>query len=168
MRHLSECQGHRDVSGVARVGRASMRAGYTKKRTVLPLLQYGVELRTAQMHAFIAAVGPTPFLEMRTGAMPLNCAMADSGRLLAEFALPEEWAVAEGAALKQTGEIWRAITISEGTAGYWRLKAMSGVVHAQGTVGSTGSGAALELDDPYLDPECVVTLQAFVISAGNA
>jgi len=146
-----------------------MRAGYIRKRTVLPTLQYSTAVRDAQMRALAAAIGPHPLLQLWTGGMPVACAMADAGRLLCEVVLPEQWATVAEGALRGAGT-WQAACIGQGTAGHWRMKsAATGVTHAQGTVGGLGSGATAEIDDPYLEPELIVLFEGglFVLTAGN-
>lgn len=131
-------------------------------------LQYSTTLRNAQLDAIETVVGASAVLKIRSGAAPANAAAADSGTVLATFALPADWMAAAAAGAKAKLGTWEDTAAdASGTAGHFRLYAADGTTcHIQGTVAV--SGADLLIDNVSINANQVVTITAFGITAGNA
>ena len=54
-------------------------------------IQLSVVVRNARLDAIETAIGASAILKVRTGAVPANCAAADSGTVLATVNLPADW-----------------------------------------------------------------------------
>lgn len=131
-------------------------------------LQYSVAVRNAQLDVFEATVGASAVLKIRTGAIPVDCAAADAGTVLATINLPPDWMAAASSGVKLKNGVW-ATTYADasGTASYFRIYASDGVtVHAQGAISL--SGGDMTLNNVLIASGQVVTVTAFTISAGNA
>lgn len=131
-------------------------------------LQYSVAVRNAQLDAFEATVGASAVLKIRAGAIPVDCAAADAGTVLATINLPPDWMAAASSGVKLKNGVW-ATTYADasGTASYFRIYASDGVtVHAQGTISL--SGGDMTLNNVLIASGQVITVTAFTISAGNA
>lgn len=131
-------------------------------------LQYSVAVRNAQLDVFEATVGASAVLKIRAGAIPVDCAAADAGTVLATINLPPDWMAAASSGVKLKNGVW-ATTYADasGTASYFRIYASDGVtVHAQGTISL--SGGDMTLNNVLIASGQVVTVTAFTISAGNA
>lgn len=131
-------------------------------------LQYSVAVRNAQLDVFEATVGASAVLKIRAGAIPVDCAAADAGTVLATINLPPDWMAAASSGVKLKNGVW-ATTYADasGTASYFRIYASDGVtVHAQGAISL--SGGDMTLNNVLIASGQVVTVTAFTISAGNA
>ncbi len=133
-------------------------------------LQFSVAVRNARLDAIETAVGTAPRLKIRTGAVPANCAAADSGSVLADLTLPSDWlANASGGSKAKSGTWQDASADAGGTAAHWRLYAADGTTcHAQGTVTATGGGGDMEVDNTTFAALQSFTITAFTITDGNA
>lgn len=109
-------------------------------------------------------------LEIRTGAPPGPNA-ADGGTLLVSIDLPNPaFGSASGGSASLAGD-WTAAAVAAGTAAHFRLKqagdgggADATQERIEGTVGATGSGADLELDNTNIAAGQTVTINAFSAS----
>ena len=131
-------------------------------------LQYSVAVRNAQLDVFEATVGASAVLKIRAGAIPVDCAAADVGTVLATINLPPDWMAAASSGVKLKNGVW-ATTYADasGTASYFRIYASDGVtVHAQGAISL--SGGDMTLNNVLIASGQVVTVTAFTISANNA
>lgn len=131
-------------------------------------LQYSVAVRNAQLDVFEATVGASAVLKIRAGAIPVDCAAADVGTVLATINLPPDWMAAASSGVKLKNGVW-ATTYADasGTASYFRIYASDGVtVHAQGAISL--SGGDMTLNNVLIASGQIVTVTAFTISAGNA
>lgn len=131
-------------------------------------LQYSVAVRNAQLDVFEATVGASAVLKIRAGAIPVDCAAADAGTVLATINLPPDWMAAASSGVKLKNGVW-ATTYADasGTASYFRIYASDGVtVHAQGAISL--SGGDMTLNNVLIASGQIVTVTAFTISAGNA
>lgn len=119
--------------------------------------QLSAAVRNAILDAIETAVGASAKLELRTGAMPANCAAATTGTLVASMTLPADWMSAAAAGSKAKLGTWQdASADNAGTVGYFRIFDNAGTTcHMQGTVTITGGGGDM-------------TLQAVIISAGQS
>lgn len=104
-------------------------------------MQYSVAVRNAGLDARIAAIGPSPILKIRSGAVPANCAAADSGIVLATLSLPATWmAAASGGSISKSGT-WQDLTAdATGVAAHFRIYDSGGTICGiQGTVGASSA-----------------------------
>ncbi len=96
-------------------------------------MQLSVALRNALLDALETATGATPRLRMLTGAMPANCAAAQTGTLLVEQNLPSDWMSAASAGVKALLGSWTGTAAAAGLAGYFRITDAAGTTcHWQG------------------------------------
>lgn len=130
--------------------------------------QFSVAARNAALDGIETAVGTAPTLEIRTGAVPANCAAGDSGTVLATLALPADWLAAASAGSKALSGVWQdASGDAAGTAGHFRIKA-GATCHIQGTVTLTGSGGDMTLDNTNIAVGQQVSITSFTLTAGGA
>lgn len=131
-------------------------------------IQYSDGLRNNQANNVEATIGVSPKLQIRTGAVPANCAAADSGTLLVEIPLPADWlGPAAAGAVAKLGT-WSAAAVAAGTAGHFRVKDTSGTVtHIQGTAVMVAGTGDLVLDNTSIAIGQVVTITTFSITRGN-
>lgn len=124
-------------------------------------VQYSVAVRNARLDAIETAIGASAVLKIRTGAAPADCAAADSGSVLATIDLPADWMDAASGGAKAKSGTWEDTSADgTGTAGHFRIYATDGTTcHWQGTVGLSGSGA-----DMIVDNTSFATGQAFTIN----
>jgi len=67
--------------------------------------QYSTTVRNGVLDAWETAIGPTPIIEIRTGAQPANCAAASTGTLLATYTLASDWATAASGGIKSLANL---------------------------------------------------------------
>lgn len=131
-------------------------------------LQYSVAVRNASLDAVETTISTAPTLEIRTGAVPANCAAADSGTVLATMTLPSDWMAAASGGTKALLGTWQdASADAAGTAGHFRIK-QGATCHIQGTVTATGGGGDITLDNAVIAPTQQVTITSFTLTAGGA
>lgn len=133
-------------------------------------LQYSVTVRNAQLDAFETACGVSAIMRIRTGAVPANCATADSGTVLATINLPSDWMAAAASGSKSKSGTWEDTSAdATGTAAHFRIYDSTGTTcHAQGTITATGGGGDLTLDNTSIASGQTVTITSFTLTAGNA
>ena len=130
--------------------------------------QFSTATRNAALDAIESAIGSTATLEIRSGAVPANCAAADAGTALATITLPADWLAAASNGSKTFLGTWTDTSADAGgTAGHFRVKA-GGVCHIQGTVTLTGAGGDMTLDNTNIAAGQQVTITSFTITAGGA
>lgn len=122
-------------------------------------LQLSTLVRNAMLDAIETAIGTSPILKIRTGAVPASCATADSGTVLATVNLPSDWMGAAASGVKTKSGTWEDTAAdSTGTAAHFRLYASDGTTcHQQGTVGTSGT-------DMTVDNTSFVAGQDFIIN----
>lgn len=133
-------------------------------------LQYSIIVRTNKMAQIETTVGTAPLLELRTGALPANCAAARTGTLLAQAALPSDWlAAAASGAVSKTGT-WQVTGLAAGTIGYFSIlrSGSPNECDIQGDVTVTSGGGAMEVDNTSIGVGQVVTVNTFTLTAGNS
>jgi hypothetical protein len=129
-------------------------------------LQLSVAARNARLDAIETTAGASPTLEIRSGAVPANCAAADSGVVLATVALPTDWMAAAAAGSKALSGTWQdAAADATGTAGHFRVK-QGATCHIQGTVGT--SGADMIVDSASFTAGQTFNVTSFTLTDGNA
>lgn len=132
--------------------------------------QYSVAVRNARLDAIETAIGAGAILKMRSGPQPANCAAADSGAVLATVNLPADWMQNAAAGLKSKSGTWGDNAAdATGTAAHFRIYASDGVTcHMQGSVGLSGSGAEMIVDNTSFALNQAFNITQFDIAAGNA
>jgi len=132
-------------------------------------VQLSDTVRDAQNDAIEAAVGATPFLDIRAGAQPANCSLADSGTELEHMALPADFMNDSSAGVKTKKGTWSGEVDAAGTAAHFRIKNNAdSVCHLQGSVTASGGGGDMELDNIVLAASQTLTVNTFTLTAGNA
>lgn len=134
--------------------------------------QFSDAARNAALDAIEAAIGTSPKLQIRSGALPETTAAADAGALLVEIDLPADWLEDAQTGVKTIKGLWTG-TGSEaaggGTnAGHFRIKNTAGTLtHIQGSITITGAGGDMELDNPNIARNQSVSVTTFTLSAGG-
>ncbi len=133
-------------------------------------LQLGTTLRTNRVGQIATTIGASgAVLKIWTGAMPANCAAADSGTQLVHIALPNPYFnAASSGQVTMTGTWSEASADATGTAGYFRMYDSGGTCHLQGTVTATGGGGDLTLNNTSIAAGQTVTITSFTLTDGNA
>jgi hypothetical protein len=133
-------------------------------------LQLSTSVRNGQLDAIETVIGTSAILKIRTGAVPANCAAADSGTVLATCNLPTDYLAAASGGSKAKSGTWEdASADNNGTAAHWRLYASDGTTcHAQGTVTATGGGGDMTVDNTSFAAGQAFTVTGFTLTAGNA
>lgn len=139
-------------------------------------LQYSTTLRSNQLDQIEVTVGDgvgvdNPVLQIFTAGVPASCAAADSGSMIVEITLPDNWmaAAANGIVAKGT-DAWLGTASLVGTnvPGHFRIKnSAKTVCHIQGTVSGAGGGGDMILADTTVDEGDAVRVESFTITAGN-
>jgi hypothetical protein len=130
--------------------------------------QFSTTARNAALDSIETAIGTAPTLELRTGAVPANCAAADSGTVVATMTLPSDWLAAAASGVKSLSGTWQdAAADAAGTAGHFRIK-VSTTCHIQGTVTITGGGGDMTLDNNVVTAGQQISITSFTITAGGA
>jgi hypothetical protein len=129
-------------------------------------VQLSTAVRNARLDAIETTISTSPTLEIRTGAVPANCAAADSGTVLATLTLPSDWMAAASGGSKALSGTWQDTSAdATGTAAHFRIK-QSTTCHIQGTVGT--SGTDMVVDSVSFTAGQQFTVTAFTLSDGNA
>lgn len=132
-------------------------------------IQFSLARRTARAAASEATIGPSPRIQIRSGAAPANCAAADAGTLLAEFALGADWSTQAAGVLTFSDVPLSAVAIAAGSAAHYRIKDLAGTTcHEQGTVTVTGGGGDMTVDNPSIGLLQTVYITGWTQTEGNA
>ena len=130
--------------------------------------QYSTTVRNAFLDNVETTISTAPTLEIRTGAVPANCAAADSGTVLVTMTLPSDWMAAASSGTKALSGTWQDTSAdATGTAGHFRLK-QGATTHIQGTVTVTGGGGDLTVDNTSIATGQTVTITSFTLTAGGS
>src|SRR6478609_8256942 len=126
-------------------------------------LQLSTSVRNALLDVIESTIGTSAILRIRTGAVPSDCAQADSGTVLATLNLPSDWmANASGGSKAKSGTWQDASADNSGTAAHFRVYDSSGVTcHIQGTVTATGGGGDMTVDSTTFTAGQSFTVTAF-------
>ncbi len=131
-------------------------------------MQFSTGLRNSCADQAEVFIGASPTLELRTGAVPANCAAADSGTVIATMTLPADWLLAAASGIKALSGSWSDPSAdAAGTVGHFRIK-VSGTCHIQGTVTITGGGGDMTLDNNVVTLAQVINITSFNITVGGA
>ena len=133
-------------------------------------LQQSVAVRNARLDAIESAIGTTPILRLRTGAVPASCATADAGTVVATITLPSDWMANASAGSKAKSGTWEDTSAdAAGTVGHFRIYDSAGTTcHMQGTVTASGGGGDMTLDNTNVALGQDIIINSFTITAGNA
>lgn len=133
-------------------------------------IQESVAVRNAKLDAEETAIGTAPRLRWRTGAQPATCAAARSGTVLADATLPSDWlAAASGGQKAQLGTWADSSADAGGVAGHWEIMDSTlTTCHKQGTCGTVGSGADMEMLTTTLVAGMSVSVTSCTFTEGNA
>jgi hypothetical protein len=136
----------------------------------MPVFQESVAVRNARLDAIETAIGVTPIMRIRSGALPATCATADAGTILATLTLPSDWMSAASAGAKALLGTWQdASADATGTAAHFRIYDSAGTTcHLQGDVTATGGGGAMQVQNTSFAAGQAITVTTFTITAGNA
>lgn len=132
-------------------------------------IQMSVALRTALVTQIEVITGTSAKVQVRSGAQPINCAAADSGVLLAEFALASDWSSQSNGTLTFSSVPVAATGVGNGVAAHYRLKDSAGTTCSmQGTVTATGGGGDMTVDNPSIAVGQPVQITGWTITAPGA
>ena len=132
-------------------------------------IQLSVAARNARLDSIESVVGVSPFLQIRSGAQPANCAAGATGTLLAELPLPADWMAAAAVGSKALAGSWTVAAVASGTAAHYRIVDNAKTTcHEQGSVTVTGGGGDLILDNTNIANGQTVSVTTFTKTDGNA
>ena len=132
-------------------------------------VQMGVLARNARLDSIETTLGTTPWLDLRTGAQPADCAQADSGTELEHMALPSDFLAAAASGAKAKNGTWSGTVDAAGTVAHFRLKpGADSSCEMQGSVTATSGGGDMEIDNVVLAIGQTVTVNTFTLTDGNA
>ena len=132
-------------------------------------IQLSDAVRNARLDAIETTIGVTPYLDIRTGAQPANCAAADAGTELEHMALPSDWLAAASGGTKAKAGTWTGTGDAAGTAAHFRIKESGDTTcHMQGSITATSGGGDIELDNTSIAVSQTITISTFTLTDGNA
>jgi hypothetical protein len=133
-------------------------------------IQFSVAVRNARADAVETAIGASAILRVRSGAMPANCAAADTGTVLATVALPADWMAAAAGGVKSRSGTWEDLSAdAAGTVGHFRIYDAAGTTcHWQGTMTATGGGGDMTVDNAVFAAGQAFTVNTFALTEANA
>ena len=129
-------------------------------------IQFSITVRNARADAIETAIGATAMMRIRTGAMPANCAAADTGTVLATLTLPSDWMAAASAGTKAKAGTWEdASADATGVAAHFRIYDAAGTTcHWQ----DTGGGGDMEVSNVNFASGQPFTVTSFTLTEANA
>ena len=132
-------------------------------------IQFSVLGRNAMLDALETEGGASAILRLRTGAVPENCAAADSGTVVATLNLPADWMADAASGQKAKLGTWEDTSAdAEGTVAHFRIYKSDGTTCIiQGTAGDVGT-EDMVLDNAAVNAGQSVTITEFTLTAGNA
>lgn len=133
-------------------------------------LQYSTAHRSAAMDDITTKVGTSGVLKIWTGAIPTNCATADTGVLLATLTCnATAFAAAASSGVLTANAITSATAGNTGTAGYFRIYPSAATTTnavIQGLCGTSGSD--LNLSSTSIASGQTVSITSLTITAFGA
>jgi hypothetical protein len=131
-------------------------------------MQYSTDIRDAQNNAIKSTVGASPTITIYSGSVPVNCAAADTGTVLATGTLPSDWMVRSESGMVGKNGAWTLlgqVGAGAGTAGtHFRIKA-GGICKIQGTF---GANREMVPNDKNIANGQPMIIKSFTINRGNA
>ena len=132
-------------------------------------LQFSEAVRNARLNAVESTIGTAPKLRLITGAMPGNCAAAQTGTQLSEMSLPSDWLSAAALGVKEKLGTWTGTASAAGDIGYYRIMNTAGTVcHEQGSVTPVGGGGAITVSNISVTVGQTITILTKKLTDGNA
>jgi hypothetical protein len=133
-------------------------------------IQMSVALRNARLDAIETTLGTAARVRIYSGAVPANCAAANSGTLLAEWTLASDWsAAASGGTKSLSGTPLATTGLAAGTAGHYRLTDNAGsTTHMQGTVTATAGGGDMTVDNTSIAASQAVNITGWTFTEPGA
>ena len=132
-------------------------------------VQLSTTVRNARLDTIESTIGVAPYLDIRTGAQPANCASADSGTELEHMALPSDWMAAASGGTKAKAGTWSGTGDAAGTAAHFRIKDSTDTTcHMQGSVTGSGGGGDMELSNTSIALSQAISVSTFTLTDGNA
>ena len=132
-------------------------------------IQLSVAVRNGRLDSIEEDIGTSPYLDIRTGAQPADCAQADSGTELEHMALPSDWMAAASGGTKAKNGTWSGTADDTGTAAHFRIKESTDTTcHMQGSITATSGGGDMELDNTSISSGQTITVNTFTLTDGNA
>lgn len=131
-------------------------------------LKFSDTVRNGMLDAVESVISTKPFLNIYTGASPVNVGDAATGTLLFNYELPSDWMNAASGGSKSKAGTWSGSSIGNGSATYFRIYTSGSVSSIQGTVSGSGLGGDMILDNVSIISPQIVTIQTFTLNAGNA
>ena len=137
-------------------------------------LQFNITTRNARLDAIESTNGTACAMQIRTGAQPANCGMANSGTLLATINLPANWMAAASSGSKVKSGTWQdASADGTGIAAHFRIfndqtTKDETTCFMQGSITATGFGGNMEVSDTSFIAGQLFTVTAFTLTDGNA
>lgn len=133
-------------------------------------MQAADDVRNAMADAMETTIGLAPILRIRSGAAPADVSDADTGTVVAEMTLPNDWLSNASAGVKGLVGSWADAGANAANAGgtlHWRIYTSAGVSKLQGTVTVTGGGGELTLDNLNIASGQPVTVTSFTFTQGG-
>ncbi len=131
-------------------------------------VQLSVALRDNRAAQIEATVGVDPFLDIREGAQPANCAAADTGTELFHIQLPTDWLTAPSAGVVSKNGAWSDNAVGTGVGGHFRIKETTDTTcHLQGSVTGSGGGGDIEMDNTNVTSGQSGTVNTFTWTEPN-
>lgn len=133
-------------------------------------IQLSVPVRNARLDSIETLIGNNAVLQIRSGAVPADCAAANSGTLLASITLPNNYFNDAANGSKTLNGTWQDSAVdATGTAQHWRIfEHTSTTCHMQGTITATGGGGDMTVNDTAFVAGQIFNVTTFTITDGNA
>lgn len=130
-------------------------------------IQFSTSVRNAMLDAIETTTSTSAKLRLLTGSAPANCAAAETGTLLIEFALASDWWAAASSGAKVLNNLPLSGSASaSGSFGYFRITNTAGsTCHVQGTCGTSGD---LTTDSASVTSGQTVNVTGFTMTAPGA
>lgn len=126
-------------------------------------VQFSITVRDARLNAIEATIGPSPTLEIRTGAQPANCAAPSTGTLLVSLTLPADWENPASGGSATLNGTWSGTAVAGSPSGPWHWRMFAGATcHMQGDIGTD-----LILDATTITIGQTVTITTWTPTSGN-
>ena len=133
-------------------------------------IQLSDTLRTNMAAQYESTIGAAPLLRIYNGTKPATCAAAiGAATQLFNLALPSDWMTPGAAGTVSKAGTWAGPASATNSASFYRIWNAAGTICGeQGTVGVTGSGADLEVDNINVTSGLTVTITAWTRTQSGA
>jgi hypothetical protein len=130
-------------------------------------MKLSTELRNQMLAQYESFLGPSPVIEIRTGTAPATCEDTATGTNLVSITLPTDWFTTPITGTVSKQGTWSATSQAQGTAGHYRFRSNSGIVHEQGTITTAGGGGDLEIDSINIALSQIVQIVTWTRTQGG-